>query len=163
MKDFPTLSYTWSPKKVHISGGTFLVWAIIGNSPAPPGSNCHYQWIAVLTVTVNHTRWFFFPQTRYHFVSKVYFEVYENKLTVITGILMSPLSVLALPPLAVKFTEFAYECYFKWFFSVPHQYWSLVLLRNLQESDVYPASPHFRRPSWFLHGAERAALEDLRA
>ena len=55
----------------------------------------------------------FFPQTRYHFVSKVYFEVYENKLTVITGILMSPLSVLALPPLAVKFTEFAYECYFK--------------------------------------------------
>ena len=60
MTDFPTLSYTWSPKKVHISGGTFLVWAIIGNTLPPPGSNCHYQWIAVLTVTVNHTRWFFF-------------------------------------------------------------------------------------------------------
>ena len=60
MTDFPTLSYTWSLKKVHISGGTFLVWAIIGNTPPPPGSNCHYQWIAVLTVTVNHTRWFFF-------------------------------------------------------------------------------------------------------
>ena len=64
-------------------------------------------------------------------MSKVYFEVYENRLTVVTETLTSPLSLLALTPLAVKFTEFTYECYFKLIFSVADHNRFLVLLCDL--------------------------------
>ena len=64
-------------------------------------------------------------------MSKLYFEVYENRLTVVTETLTSPLSLLALTPLAVKFTEFTYECYFKLIFSVADHNRFLVLLCDL--------------------------------
>ena len=161
MTDFPTLSYTWSPKKVHISGGTFLVWAIIGNTPAPPGNNCHYQWIAVLTVTLNHTRWFFFSTDQIPFRVKGLLRSLWKQAYCYHRNIDVPIVCTGPSPAGRKVYRVCVRMLFQMIFLG-----STPILISCAPSEL---AGKWRLPrkstlsSWFLYGAERAALEDLRA